>query len=192
MSNINSPRQGARTTLSDRRITQAELEALAARGEALDFDGCSFMGTRFDGFSISGWHFYGCDFDAVSFANSQLADVRWFGCQGRNASFRGARLEHARVKDSNFAMSDWDDSVLVDAVFDSVDLREAWFDDASLQDVAMFGAVGADLARARIVSTRFHTARQQDSDGADGAVVAVAARPPAGRRCCFGLGGNTV
>lgn len=194
MSNPNSSRQGVRTTLSDRRITQADLESLAGRNEALDFDGCSFMGVRFDGLTITGWHFYGCDFDAVSFAGCQLSDVRWFACQARNASFRGARLEHARVKDSGFAMSDWDESVLVDAVFDTVDLREAWFDDASLQDVATFGCVGADLARARIISTRFHTARQQDSDVIEDASAAASAagRQARGRRCCFGLGGDAA
>lgn len=191
MSTSQSSRQGVRTTISDSRITQAELEELAIRGEPLDFDGCSFMGTRFDGLSISGWHFYGCDFDAVSFSGASLVDVRWFGCQGRHASFREARLEHARLKDSCFAMSDWDESVLVDAVFDAVDLREAWFFESSLQDVAMFASAGADLTRARIENTQVHATRQQDCDVID--VPATLARRHAGHRCCFGrLGGSAV
>jgi len=181
MSNTNIAHQMIRTTVSDRHITQAELEAFAAGGELLDFDGCSFVGTRFDGLCVSGWHFYGCDFDAVSFARGKLSDVRWFGCQGRNASFRGARLERARFKDSLFAMTDWDESVLQDGVFDAVDLRDAWFVGARLQDVAMFETVGADLTQAQVNFTQFHAARQQDSEVESSPVPADAAahRPPA-------------
>jgi uncharacterized protein YjbI with pentapeptide repeats len=186
MPNTNIARQTTRITVSDRHITQAELEAFAAGGELLDFDGCSFIGTRFDGLCVSGWHFYGCDFDAVSFAQSKLSDVRWFGCQGRNASFRGARLERARFKDSLFAMTDWDESVLQDGVFDAVDLRDAWFAGASLQDVAMFETVGVDLTHAQVNFTQFHATRQQDCEVEDSSVPEGVAshRLPAGA-CCF-------
>lgn len=182
MSVTKNPRQGNRPTLSNRKFRQEEVEALVAEGVPLDFDGCGFPGVRFDHLTLEGWDFYGCDFDAVSFANAHLNKVRWFGCQVRHASFRGARLERARFKDSSFAMTDWDESVLSDAVFDAVDLRDAWFAGASLRDVSMFEVVGAELEGARIENTSVYALRHLDSEVVE---LGAAAGLPGKRACCF-------
>lgn len=155
--------QETRTTLSNACLDQQTLDAYAATRAELDFDGCRFTGVRFDGMTLRNWNFFGCDLDAVSFAGACLENVRWLGCSARSASFHGAHLQHVRISESELAFTDWDASEVDDAVFDAVDLREAWFDGARLAHVAIFDCrlEGVDLEKASLAHTRMEDFREQ-------------------------------
>jgi fluoroquinolone resistance protein len=132
-------------TIEDRTLGRADVAALAGE-EPVRLLGCNLDETKLADLDLTGWVFERCTFGRTDLGSATLELTRWINCRGAFAVFRGANLEDAAVRSSDFNNASFRGATLSSASFEDCKLTGADFTEAK--------SLGVRFANTLLVSTK--------------------------------------
>lgn len=130
----NTMENAPQNTVSDQKLTIAEINALAKTGEKNILKNCDLQELDLSRSQMPGWHFEKCNLSRTSFNGANLEGSVFAGCRAAGAHFLSA--------------------MLTEALFEGGDYSNSSFRGATMAATKISGCkmIGADLTETRTIS----------------------------------------